>query len=59
MHKLKKDKRNDKFATRKNNMETQHTNSTFGFLPTHKSQPQKPKELFFANTRIKTTFTLL
>jgi hypothetical protein len=26
-------------------------NSTFGFLPTHKITPKKPKEMFFANAR--------
>lgn len=25
------------------------TNSTFGFLPTHKANAEKPKELFFTN----------
>jgi hypothetical protein len=29
------------------------TNSTFGFLPTHKPTLKKPKELFFANARIE------
>jgi hypothetical protein len=29
------------------------TNSTFGFLPTHKPTLKKPKELFFANARKK------
>jgi len=32
--------------------ETSHTNSTFGFLPTHKPALKKPKELFLANARI-------
>tara|TARA_R100001132_G_C3273253_1_gene95311 strand:- start:3395 stop:3538 length:144 start_codon:yes stop_codon:yes gene_type:complete len=31
------------------------TNSTFGFLPTQKPTLKKPKELFFANARLKTT----
>jgi len=32
-------------------MKSQRTNSTFGFLPTHKANAKKPKELFFANAR--------
>jgi len=27
------------------------TNSTFGFLPTHRQTQKKPKELFFANAQ--------
>ena len=30
-------------------IESQRTNSTFGFLPTHRQTQKKPKELFFAN----------
>jgi hypothetical protein len=32
---------------------TSRTNSTFGFLPTRKPRPKKPKELFFANAQVK------
>jgi len=40
---------------------SQRTNSTFGFLPTHRQTLKKPKELFFIqrsdrNDRIKSNF---
>jgi len=34
-------------------MESQRTNSTFGFCHHAKRQPEKPKELFFAKARMK------
>jgi hypothetical protein len=32
-------------------MKSQPENSTFSFLPTHRQNPKKLKELFFANAR--------
>jgi len=34
-------------------MKSQLENSTFGFLPTHKQNSKKPKELFFATAPTK------
>jgi hypothetical protein len=41
--------RRQSFALYAMRKDSQRTNSTFGFLPTHKTNPKKPKELFLAN----------
>jgi hypothetical protein len=46
---MRKIVQNIKFSANK----ASRTNSTFGFLPTHKPTLKKPKELFFANAQPK------